>query len=40
MLTISREIKEDPELVINAPHTTTVRKLDETAAARNPDLHW
>ncbi|MFP4198111.1 MAG: aminomethyl-transferring glycine dehydrogenase subunit GcvPB [Halanaerobium sp.] len=40
MLTISREIKEDPELVKNAPHTTTVRKLDEAAAARNPDLHW
>lgn len=40
MLTISREIKEDPELVKNAPHSTTVRKLDETAAARNPDLHW
>ncbi|RAK05446.1 glycine dehydrogenase (decarboxylating) beta subunit [Halanaerobium saccharolyticum] len=40
MLTISREIKEDPELVNNAPHSTTVRKLDETKAARNPDLHW
>lgn len=40
MLTISREIKENPELVNNAPHTTTVRKLDETAAARKPDLHW
>ena len=40
MLTISREIKEDPELVNNAPHTTIVRKLDETAAARKPDLHW
>lgn len=40
MLIISREIKEDPELVKNAPHSTIVRKLDETAAARNPDLHW
>jgi len=40
LLTISREIKEDPELVKNAPHSTTVRKLDETAAARNPNLHW
>ncbi|TDO73720.1 glycine dehydrogenase (decarboxylating) beta subunit [Halanaerobium saccharolyticum] len=40
MLTISREIKEDPELVNKAPHSTTVRKLDETKAARNPDLHW
>lgn len=40
MLTIAREIKEDPELVKNAPHSTIVRKLDETQAARNPDLHW
>jgi glycine dehydrogenase subunit 2 len=40
MLTISREIKENPELVINAPHSTSVRRLDETQAARNPDLHW
>lgn len=40
MLTISREIKENPELVINAPHSTAVRRLDETKAARNPDLHW
>lgn len=40
MLTISREIKNEPELVKNAPHSTSVRKLDETAAARNPDLRW
>ena len=40
MLTISREIIEDPELVKNAPHSTTVRRLDETKAAREPDLHW
>ena len=40
MLTISREIKEDPEMVKNSPHSTIVRKLDETEAARNPDLHW
>ncbi len=40
MLTISREIKEEPDLVNNAPHSTIVRKLDETAAARKPDLHW
>lgn len=40
LLTISQEIKEDPELVINAPHSTVVRKLDETQAARKPDLHW
>ncbi|RQD74314.1 MAG: glycine dehydrogenase subunit 2 [Halanaerobium sp. MSAO_Bac5] len=40
LLKISREIKEDPELVKNAPHNTSVRRLDETQAARNPDLRW
>ncbi|MFW6000944.1 MAG: aminomethyl-transferring glycine dehydrogenase subunit GcvPB [Halanaerobium sp.] len=40
MLTISREIIENPELVIDAPHSTAVRRLDETKAARKPDLHW
>ncbi|MGM0602884.1 MAG: aminomethyl-transferring glycine dehydrogenase subunit GcvPB [Bacillota bacterium] len=40
MLTIAREIKEDPEMVRNAPHTTVVRKLDETKAAREPNLRW
>lgn len=40
MLTISREIIENPEIVKNAPHSTTVRRLDETKAAREPDLHW
>ncbi|MGM0420017.1 MAG: aminomethyl-transferring glycine dehydrogenase subunit GcvPB [Bacillota bacterium] len=38
--TISREIEEDPEMVMNAPHTTIVRKLDEAQAARNPNLRW
>jgi len=40
LLTISREIKENPDLVKNAPHSTSVRKLDETEAARNPNLRW
>ena len=29
-----------PELVKTAPHTTRVRRLDETAAARKPVLRW
>lgn len=40
MKIISREIEENPELVINAPHNTPVRKLDEVKAAREPDLRW
>jgi glycine dehydrogenase subunit 2 len=40
MLAISREAKEDPELLKGAPHCSYVRRLDETSAARNPVLRW
>lgn len=32
------EYKTDPDRVLHAPYSTPVRKLDEVAAARNPDL--
>ena len=38
MKAILRECEEDPDLVHNAPHTTPVRRLDETKAARSPIL--
>ncbi len=37
---IAREAAENPELVRTAPHTTRMRRLDETAAARKPVLRW
>lgn len=37
---IAREAAENPELVKTAPHTTRVRRLDETTAARKPILRW
>jgi glycine dehydrogenase subunit 2 len=40
MKTIAREAKTEPELLKAAPHQTVVRRLDETAAARNPILKW
>ncbi len=40
MKKIDREISENPELVRSAPHNTPVGKLDETLAARKPDLRW
>jgi glycine dehydrogenase subunit 2 len=40
MLAIDAEARRDPELVRTAPHTTPIRRLDETAAARNPVLRW
>jgi glycine dehydrogenase subunit 2 len=33
---ILREAGEDPDVALNAPYTTPVRRLDEAAAARNP----
>jgi glycine dehydrogenase subunit 2 len=40
MRSISREALEDPDLVLNAPHTTRIGRLDEAAAARKPVLRW
>ena len=40
MKAIAREAVEDPEVLHAAPHVTYVRRLDETAAARNPVLKW
>lgn len=40
MKQISTEAKEDPDVVKSAPHSSYVRRLDETAAARNPVLRW
>jgi glycine dehydrogenase subunit 2 len=37
---IAREAAENPELVQTAPHSTRLRRLDETAAARKPVLRW
>jgi glycine dehydrogenase subunit 2 len=37
---IASEAKENPELVLNAPHSTPVLKIDETLAARNPNLRY
>ncbi len=37
---IAREIEETPEVVTGAPHETLVGRIDETRAARQPDLRW
>lgn len=37
---IDQEIDENPEIVLNAPHTLPNTKLDEAKAARNPTLRW
>lgn len=40
MRDIDRESKEDPQLVIDAPHSTRIGRLNEAAAARKPVLRW
>ena len=40
MKQIAREAKEDPGILKSAPHHSYVRRLDETAAARNPIVKW
>jgi len=37
---IVAEAHDDPELLHSAPHETPVRRLDETTAARQPNLIW
>lgn len=40
MLKIAEDAKVNPEKLISAPHTTPVKRLDETLAARKPDLKF
>ena len=40
MQQIAREVEENPLLVLQAPHATRVKRMDETAAARRPVLRW
>ncbi|MDF2558500.1 MAG: gcvPB [Bacillales bacterium] len=40
MIQIANEAIQNPEIVQNAPHTTVVKRLDETLAARKPVLRY
>lgn len=40
MKNIAIEAKENPEVIKSAPHSSYVRRLDETKAARQPVLKW
>ena len=40
MEAIAREAEEEPEMVLSAPHTTPVRRLDEGRAGRELDVRW
>ncbi|MDG4655573.1 aminomethyl-transferring glycine dehydrogenase subunit GcvPB [Ectobacillus antri] len=40
MIQIAKEAEENPEIVQEAPHTTVIKRLDETMAARKPILKY
>jgi len=40
MKSIAQEAEETPDVVIHAPHTTRISRLDEVRAARQPVLRW
>ena len=40
MKDIDREAQENPDVVINAPYSTRIGRLDEATAARKPVLRW
>src|SRR5229473_7193529 len=40
LISIAKEIEEDPELVLKAPHLTRTSRVDEVTAARKPIVRW
>lgn len=40
LLSIAREAKENPEIVLKAPHTRPISRLDEALAAKRLDVRW
>lgn len=40
MLKIAKEIEKNPQRALNSPQSASVKKIDETLAARHPDLRY
>ncbi|HYE24288.1 MAG TPA: aminomethyl-transferring glycine dehydrogenase subunit GcvPB [Clostridia bacterium] len=40
MKSVAEEAEKEPEIVLGAPHTTRLSRLDEVSAARKPILRW
>ena len=40
MISIAKEVEDDPQLVLTAPHSTRTRRVDEVTAARRPIVRW
>jgi glycine dehydrogenase subunit 2 len=40
MISIAKEVEENPALLLKAPHSTRTRRVDEVKAARKPIVRW
>ena len=40
LISIAKEIEENPQTVLQAPHLTRTRRVDEVTAARKPVVRW
>ena len=40
LIQIAKEVEENPDTVLEAPHTTIIGRLDEVAAARNQIVRY
>jgi glycine dehydrogenase subunit 2 len=40
LISIAKEVEENPELVLKAPHNTRTSRVDEVTAARKPVVRW
>lgn len=40
MVKIAKEVEENPEIILSAPNNAPIKKVDETLAARKPDLKF
>ncbi len=40
LISIAKEVEDDPELVLKAPHNTRTSRVDEVTAARRPIVRW
>jgi glycine dehydrogenase subunit 2 len=40
LISVAKEVEEDPELVLKAPHLTRTSRVDEVTAARRPIVRW
>ena len=40
LISIAKEVEEDPQFVLKAPHNTRTSRVDEVGAARKPVVRW